>query len=105
MKSKLKISYNDKLMFFEVDKKEQFPKDLYMKYLTMDDLGKLNKFFRQFDTPVEVLDSLQLIIKNSGISFLEENKQMKMEIINPFNQQKIYIDMQQKEKDLKTELN
>ena len=69
---KLNISYNDKILFIEIEKSDQFPKDLYTKYLSFDDLGKISKFFLQFDTLKEVVYSLQLIVKNNNISIIEE---------------------------------
>ena len=101
---KLKISYNDKTLFYEIEKNDQFPKDMYCKYLTLEDLGKINKFFFQFDSSFEVVQSFQTMIKNKNLTIKEENKQMKIQIINPFNQKTFFIDIPKKEKDLKTEL-
>ena len=69
----LKISYNDKLLFFEIDKKDEFPKNNYNLSLNFEDLGKINKFFLQFDSTSEVLDSIKLIIKDNNLSIIEEN--------------------------------
>ena len=101
---KLKISFNDKLLFFEIEKKDEFPKNIYNLYLNFEELGKINKFFLQFDSSAEVIDSIKLIIKNNNLSIIEENKQMKIKIINPNNQKTFYIDVPLKEKDLKSEL-
>ena len=101
---KLKISFNDKLLFFEIEKKDEFPKNIYNLYLNFEELGKINKFFLQFDSSAEVIDSIKLIIKNNNLSIIEENKQMKIKIINPYNQKTFYIDVPLKEKDLKSEL-
>ena len=101
---KLKLSYNDKILFFEIEKSDQFPKDIFTKYLTFDELGKINKFFLQFDTLLEVVDSLKLIINNNNLSIIEEDKQIKLQITNPSNQKTFFIEIPQKEKDLKTEM-
>ena len=100
----LKISYNDKLLFFEIEKKDEFPKNNYNLSLNFEDLGKINRFFLQFDSTSEVLDSIKLIIKDNNLSIIEENKQMKIKIINPSNQKTFFIDIPLKEKDLKSEL-
>ena len=101
---KLKISFNDKLLFFEIEKKDEFPKNIYNLYLNFEELGKINKFFLQFDSSAEIIDSIKIIIKNNNLSIIEENKQMKIKIINPYNQKTFYIDVPLKEKDLKSEL-
>ena len=101
---KLKLSYNDKILFFEIEKSDQFPKDIFTKYLTIDELGKIDRFFRQFDTLLEVVDSLKLIINNNNLSVIEEDKQIKLQITNPSNQKTFFIEIPQKEKDLKTEM-
>ena len=100
----LKISYNDKLLLFETEKKDQFPKELYLKYLDMEDLGKINRFFLQFETPADAIDSLALLIKSNNVSIIEENKQMKIQITNPSIQKQFSIEIPKKEKDLKAEL-
>ena len=101
---KLNISYNDKTLFFEIEKTDQFPKDLYTKYLSFDDLGKISRFFLQFDSLKEVIDSLQLMVKNNNISIIEEKKQIKLQIFNTYNQKTFFIEIPKKEKDLKTEI-
>ena len=100
----LKISYNDKILFFEIEKKDEFPKNNYNLSLNFEDLGKINKFFLQLDSTSEVIDSIKLIIKDNNLSIIEENKKMKMIIINPSNQKEFFIDIPIKEKDLKSEL-
>ena len=92
----LKISYNDKLLLFETEKKNQFPKELYLKYLNMEDLGKINRFFLQFETPADVIDSLTLIIQSNNMSIIEENKQMKIQITNPSNKKQFSIEIPKK---------
>lgn len=101
---KLKISYNDELLFFEVNKIYEFPKNNYNISLNLEDLGKINKFFIQFEYPSEVVNSLALIIKNNNLSIIGEDKQMKIQIINPLNKKNIYINVPLKEKDLKSEI-
>ena len=101
---KLKISYNEQLLFFEIEKISEFPKNNYNKYLNFEDLGKINNFFRQFDTILEVVDSLNNLIKNGNLTILSEDKQILIQITNPVNQKIFNINVPLKEKDLKSEL-
>ena len=45
----LTISINEKLIFFEIEEKDLFPKEDYNIYLNLEQLGKMNKYFIQFD--------------------------------------------------------
>ena len=98
--------FNQKLAILNEIKLEnsQFPKELYLKYLDMEDLGKINRFFLQFETPADAIDSLALLIKSNNVSIIEENKQMKIQITNPSIQKQFSIEIPKKEKDLKAEL-
>ena len=104
-KFKIKISINEKLIFFEVEKKNELPKRDFNLYLSLEELGKINRFFIQFETMSEVFSSLENIVTDKKISVKEEEKKMKLVIINPVNKKEIYIDVPLKEKDLKGEIN
>ena len=41
----LSLSYNDKLIFFEIEKDGEFPKKEYNLILDLDQLYKINKYF------------------------------------------------------------
>ena len=101
----LKISINEKLIFFEVEEKDLFPKMEFNIYLNLEELGKINKYFYQFDSLKEVFDSLKTLIKKNNISIIKEEKIMKINIINPANDKKFFINVPLKEKDLKSEIN
>ena len=100
----LKISINEKLIFFELEKLNLFPKKDFNIYLSLEELGKINKFFRQFDTISEVFISLETLLESKNISVIEEEKKMKLKINNPSNKNEFYIDLPLKEKDLKSEI-
>ena len=101
----LKISYNENYLFFEIDKQNDFPKNKYNKIFNLDELGKINKFFLQFEYTIEVINVIGSIIQNNKLSILEEKNQMKIQIINPVNQKIINLDLPQKKKNIKDELN
>ena len=100
----LKVSLNDKLMFFEVEEKNIFPKGEYNIYLSLEELGKINKYFLQFDTLKEVLESLRKLIEKNNLSIIKDEKKMKIKIVNPANDKEIFINAPLKEKDLKSEI-
>ena len=99
----LKVSLNDKLMFFEVEE-NIFPRGEYNIYLSLEELGKINKYFLQFDSLKEVLESFKKLIDKKNLSILKEEKKMIIKIINPFNDKEIFINVPLKEKDLKSEI-
>ena len=100
----LKVSLNDKLIFFEVEEKNIFPKGEYNIYLSLEELGKINKYFLQFDTLKEVLESLKKLIEKNNLSIIKDERKMKIKIVNPANDREIFINVPLKEKDLKSEI-
>ena len=101
----LKISLNENIIFFEVVEKDTFPKGEYNIYLNLEELGKINRYFLQFDSLKEVFDSLKTLIKKKNISIIKNEKIMKIKIINPSNEKEFFINAPLKEKDLKSEMN
>jgi hypothetical protein len=100
----LKVSLNDKLIFFEVEEKNIFPKGEYNIYLSLEELGKTNKYFLQFDTLKEVLEFLRKLIEKNNLSIIKDERKMKIKIVNPANDKEIFINVPLKEKDLKSEI-
>ena len=70
----LKISLNEKLMFFQIEEKNIFPNGDYKIYLSLEELGKINRYFLQFDTLKEVLESIKKLISKKNLSILKEEK-------------------------------
>jgi hypothetical protein len=101
----LKISLNENIIFFEVDEKDIFPKGEYNIYLNLEELGKINRYFLQFDSLKEVFDSLKTLMKKKNLSIIKNEKIMKLKIINPANEKEFFINVPLKEKDLKSEMN
>ena len=101
---KLKVSYNETVFLFEVEKKAEFPKNEYANLMSFDDLTKNYGFFRQFDSTEDVVNSLSIMVKNNNIKILEEDKKMKIEITNTNNQRTFGIDVPIKEKNIRMEV-
>ena len=101
---KLKVSYNETVFLFEVEKKAEFPKNEYANLMSFDDLTKNYRFFLQFETTEEVVNSLSIMVKNNNIKILEEDKKMKIEITNTNNQRTFGIDVPIKEKNIRIEV-
>jgi len=100
------IAYNEQLMYFEINEKNKFlKKDDYNIYLNLEELGKINRFFYQFETLKEVFDSLKELINKKNVIIIKEEKKMKIKIINPINNKEFYINVLLKEKDIKSEIN
>ena len=101
---KLKVSYNETVFLFEVEKKAEFPKNEYANLMSFDDLTKNYRFFLQFETTEEVVNSLSIMVKNNNIKIFEEEKKMKIEITNTNNQKTFGIDVPIKEKNIRMEV-
>ena len=101
----LKISYNEQLIYFEIKEKNSFVKDEYNLYINLNELGKISKFFNQFETAKEVFDSLKSLIDKKNVSIIQEEKKMKIKIINPINNKEFFINILSKEKDIRNEIN
>ena len=100
----LSISYNDNLILFEVEIKDIFPKEEYNIYLSLEQLGKINKYFLQFDSLKEVFESLKFLIQKNFLNIFEEEKNMKIKLINLVNGKEIIINIPLKQKDSKAEI-
>ena len=100
----LTISYNENLIFLDIEEKDVIIKEEYNIYLSLEQLGKINKYFKQFDTLKEVFDSLKFIIQNKSMTITKEENTMKIKIINPGNGKEFFINIPLKKKDLKAEI-
>ena len=100
----LKISINETIIFFEIEKLNIIPKNDFNIHLSLEELGKINKFFNQFDTTAEVFVSFDTLLESKKISVFEEEKKIKLKIHNPANKNEFYLDIPLKEKDTKSEI-
>ena len=57
-KYNLKISFNDKIIFFEIEEKDKFPKQDFNIFLNLEELGNINRYFYQFESLKEVYVAL-----------------------------------------------
>ena len=103
-KYNLKISFNDKIIFFEIEEKDKFPKQDFNIFLNLEELGNINRYFYQFESLKEVYETLKKLIEQNSLFVVKEDKLMKIKIENPINDKVIYINVPLKEKDLKNEL-
>ena len=101
----LKISYNEQLMFFEIKEKNAFLKDEFNLYTNLKELGDINRFFIQFETIKQVFNTIKKLINKKNISIIQEEKKMKIKIINPIDDEEFFINVNSKEKDTKSEIN
>ena len=99
-----KISSNEKIIFFEVEEKNVFPKEDFNIYLSLEELGKINRYFFQFETTKEVFNSLKSLISKKYLTIIKEERKMKIKIINPTNDKEFFINVPLKEKDLQSEM-
>ena len=100
-----KISYNEQLIYFEIKEKNTFVKDEYNLYINHKELGNINRFFNQFETLKEVFESLKSLIAKKNVTIIQEEKKMKIKIINPINNREFFINILSKEKDIRSEIN
>ena len=80
---KLKISFNDSLMFIEILEENIFPKEEYNLYVNLDKLKNINIYFAQFTSLYEVCESFEELIRIKNLSILKEDKNFKIKITNP----------------------
>ena len=103
-KFKLKISLNEKIMFFEIDEENVFQRKEFNLYQSLEELIKIDKYFRQFDNLNEVFNSIKILILNKNLTIIKEDKLMKIKINNPTLNKEFFINIPLKEKDLKSEI-
>ena len=102
----LSLSYNDKLILFEIEKEGEFPKQEYSLLVDLNQLNLINKYFSQFENFSEIQSSFETLIemKKLNIKNDEKEKVIKINIINPMNKKEFSIDIPLKEKTLKNEI-
>ena len=103
MKYKLIISYNNRLICFEIEK-PVFPKQEYYRYLNMEQLSNTNEYIKTFEYIQQIYYVKKIIMKKNNLSILEEDNNIKIKIINPLNNNPFYIEIPSKEKGLREEM-
>ena len=101
----LKIANNENIIYFEIDEKNNFPKQDFNIYLNLENLCKINKFFLQFENLNEVSDTMKQLIESKSIKIEKKEKEILLKIINRNNMKEFNMSIPLKEKDLKSEVN
>ena len=101
---RLKISYNEKIIFFEAEEENVFPKQEFNLYQSLEQLTKIDKYFRQFDELKEVFEFIKTIISKNNLSVVKEENNMKLKLSNPLINKDIIINLTLKAKDIKSEV-
>ena len=101
---KLKISFNNKIIAFEAEEKDNFPKKEFSALKSLEELIKIDKYFRQFDNLKEVFESIKITILNKNLSIIKEEKEIKLKISNPLTNKDFLIQLPAKLKDIKTQM-
>ena len=91
-------------MFFEIDEENIFQRKEFNLYQSLEELIKIDKYFRQFDNLEEVFNSIKILIMNKNLTIIKEDKLMKIKINNPNLNKEFFINIPLKEKDLKSEI-
>jgi hypothetical protein len=99
-----KISYNEKIFLFEIEEINQIPKKEWKILLNLEELGKINRYFLQFESTKDVFEALKVLIQKKNVSLVKEPQNlMRIMIKNPSNEKVFYIDIPYKENILKNE--
>ena len=98
------LSFNDQLILFEIEKVNEFPKKDYSVYLDLSQLVNINKYFSQFESITEIQSSFETLIEMGKLSIINDEKEIKLQIINPLNKNEFYISIPLKEKTFKNEI-
>ena len=101
---RLKISYNEKIIFFEAEEENVFPKQEFNLYQSLEQLTKIDRYFRQFDELKEVFEFIKTIISKNNLSVVKEENKMKLKLSNPLINKDIIINLTLKAKDIKSEV-
>ena len=101
---RLKISYNEKIIFFEAEEENVFPKQEFNLYQSLEQLTKIDRYFRQFDELKEVFEFFKAIISKNNLSVVKEENRMKLKLSNPLINKDIIINLTLKAKDIKSEV-
>ena len=101
---RLKISYNEKIIFFEAEEENVFPKQEFNLYQSLEQLTKIDRYFRQFDELKEVFEFIKTIISKNNLSVIKEDNKMKLKLSNPIINKDIIINLTLKAKGIKSEV-
>jgi len=101
---KLTIAYNEKIIYFEAEEDKVFPKKEFSLIQNLEEISKIDKFFRQLDNLKEVFEAFKLLIANKTLTAIVEDNTIKLKLFNFYTNKEFFINLSLKEKDTKTEL-
>ena len=93
-----------KLYVWELKWKIYFQKKEYILIQSLEELLKIDKYFRQFDNLKEVFDSIKTIILNKQSPTIKEENELKLKINNLLTNKVFLINIPLKERDIKNEV-
>lgn len=79
----LKISFNEEIILYEIEDKNEFPKQDYNIILNLEEMSKLNKYFCRFESLKEVFDSFKTIISQKKLSIIKGDKLFMLKFVDP----------------------
>lgn len=101
----LKISYNENIINFDIEEKNSFPKNEYFLDINLSELIKIDKFFLLFEKTEEAFNSFKKLYSEKNLNIINEDKQIKIKIINSITNKSFFIIVPQKIKDVKDDIN
>lgn len=103
----LTVCYNKDIIYFDITELNTFfSNKVFNIYLNIIELGKINKFFNQFDTLEEVYESIKYSITENNLNIIKAENEIKIKINNKANGKSFYINIPSKDndKDLKNDI-
>ena len=97
--SKLKISFNDKSLCFNMSKSSIPPKD-YQVILSLEQLYKVNKFFINFENTKELVSWIINALKQKTASIKFIDNKCILQMTNPISNKQLELNLNQKQQDL-----
>ena len=92
------------MILFDVEKDNEFLQKEYKLYLSLEQLINIDKYFSQFESLSEIPSSFETLLEMKKIDIINEDKEIKIKIINPLNKKEFYISIPLNEKSLKNEI-
>ena len=78
---KLKVSYNEKIIFFEAeDEEDNFLRNSFSTLKNLDELKNINDYFQRFKNLKQVFNSIKIIVSNKYFSIDKEENELKFKI-------------------------
>ena len=103
---KITISFNDKILSFDLEEETIFPKKEYHRTLTLNEFVKIDKIFKIFDSLEEIFNFFKKLINDKKISVIKDSeKELKIKIHNSLFDNYFSFDIPIKKADINSEIN